>query len=1142
MRSLRAASATIVTLAMTVLGGGAIGLTTSAHAEPTPNTPSSQLTRGNQQTSETVNGFTLSPTKGPANADATATITPPAPPSGVYFTRISSRSGHSLAIGSDGNTYAWGNNQDGQLGDGTTTNRNLPVRVHTPVGVRFTQISAGGGHSLAIGDDGYAYTWGNNTQGQLGNGTSGPNAPTPVKVSQGELAPGAHYTQISAGDYHNAAIASDDNAYTWGANNAGQLGNGTRGGNTSAPGKVSQGGLTPGAHYTQISAGGMHTAAIASDDNAYTWGDNYVGELGNGTSGNIQSTPGQVGAGELTPGAHYTSVSTGSNHTVAIASDDNAYTWGRNDYGQLGNGTNGSIAKTPVKVSRGELTPGAHYTQTSADGTHTVAIASDGNAYTWGDNTQGQLGNGTETTVTTPIKVRQGELAPGAHYTQISAGGAYTAAIADNGHAYTWGRNAEGQLGNGTNGAGNPPDNSADKNTPIQVRTAKYVIDTVTFDGTSVSQKTINTTTGAWDMHVPLHGAGPANVVVHYHIDALGPNGNVTNPNYYTGTVTLHYTYATAYKVKFVLGDATGHSSSALPGDQFVYSDDPQPIDWPSPDPSWEHHRFTGWADTTTNQPWDFTQPINSNKTLKATWQAWEFKLSPTSGPDTGGNPIHITPPDPTTVFAYTQISAGDQHSLAIGTDGNTYAWGNNQDGQLGDGTTTNRSQPVRVKTPAGVHFTHISVGDLHSLAIGDDGHVYSWGWNGYGQLGDGTTTDRSTPTPVKDPAGKPDTTWTTISAGAGHNLAISSDHHAYSWGNNYYGQLGDGTTTTDRSTPTPVKDPAGKPDTTWTTISAGLRHSLAISSDHHAYSWGNNYYGQLGNGTTRRTTPTPVSPASSGNPTNTWTTISAGEYHSLAIGSDHHAYSWGWNEYGQLGDGTTTNRSTPTPVKDPAGKPDTTWTTISTGAGHSLAISSDHHAYSWGNNYYGQLGNGTTTNRSTPTPVNPASSGNPTNTWTTISAGGNHGLIIGSDHHTYSWGNNSYGQLGNGTTTNRRTPGPVGIPQIIVTGIKFDQTEATPTPAWNDPTWDTTAPAHPEGRVTANIHWTLGGIAQPDYPLPYDYYTFLTLPQAGALPIQRLGGGTLLALSTLTAITYAGHQFSAKQLKVTKHTTTSAH
>ncbi|BDR54908.1 hypothetical protein KIMH_10190 [Bombiscardovia apis] len=1145
MRGFRTASAATLALALIVLGGGAIGLTTSAHAEPTPNTTPSQHTRGNNANSETVDGFTLTPTKGPTNADATAALTPPGI-NGLRLTQISTAYTHSVAIGDDGNTYAWGLNSSNQLGDGTSTDRALPVRVRAPAGVRFVSVATGYYHSVALGDDGNAYAWGLNISGQLGDGTTTSRA-LPVKVNAGALPAGKRFTAISAGQAHTVALTDKGNIYSWGWNNYGQLGNYSLV-SSNTPVKADAGERPYNERYIAVSAGQAYTAAVTDQGNAYCWGDNRWAQLGNTTiptsNGNpnaLSRRPVKVGQGALPAGERYTSISAGVAHTAAITDQGNAYCWGYNYDGELGDGSTSpgptKWKNQPVKVLPGALPAGERFTAIGVGHSHTAALASDGNVYTWGTRSEGRLGDGTTTGVSArPVKVLPGELPAGERYTSISAGYFHTAALSSQGKVYTWGYNNYGQLGDGT---------TTSRSTPVRTLSPKYVIDSVKFDGVEVSRKTIDPITGVWDMHVPQRAPGAVDVTVTYHVSGAlsGAGGTVSNGS--SETATLHYIYASAYTVKFTLGDAVGHTSSPTPANQTVWSDDPQPIEWPSPDPAWEHHWFTGWADSTTGTAWDFTQPVTRNLTLKATWQAWKFKLSPTSGPDTGGNPIHITPPDTTIGITFTQVSAGGGHSLAIGTDGNTYAWGENNYGQLGDGTTTSRSQPVLVHAPAGVHFTQISASDAHSLAIGDDGRAYSWGYNERGQLGNGSSDNNphSTPTPVNDPAGKPNTTWTSISAGSRHSLAVSSDHHAYSWGQNDSGQLGNGTTT-DQSTPMPVNDPVGKPNTTWTSISAGYAHNLAISSDGHAYSWGYNERGQLGNGTSdtnAHNMPAPVNDPT-GKPNTTWTSISAGWAHSLAISSDHHAYSWGYNGTGQLGNGGNgSQQSTPVPVNDPVNKPGITWTSISAGTYHSLALSSDHHAYSWGNEQFGQLGNGSNgTYQSKPVPVNDPT-GKPNTTWTSISAGWAHSLAISGDHHAYSWGQNDSGQLGDGSTNQRNTPAPVDIPDIKVTGVKFDQTEASPTPIWNDPTWDTTAPAHTEGRVTANIHWTLGGIAQPDYPLPYDYQHIFTLPEAGAIPGQRLGGVTLLGLSLVAGLTLAGHQLSLKHSPAVRRSQVSA-
>ncbi len=351
--------------------------------------------------------------------------------------------------------------------------------------------------------------------------------------------------------------------------------------------------------------------------------------------------------------------------------------------------------------------------------------------------------------------------------------------------------------------------------------------------------------------------------------------------------------------------------------------------------------------------------------------------------------------------------------SAAAGPPGTGLAWGNNSDGELGDGTNNGSSTPIAVDLPAGTTITAIAAGTAYGLALTSAGTVLAWGDNSAGQLGDGTTTDSSTPVTVDLPAG---TTITAVAAGDRHSLALTSTGTMLAWGENFIGQLGDGTTTR-RSTPVAVDLPAG---TTVTAVAAGDRHSLALTSADTVLAWGDNSAGQLGDGTTTDSS----TPVTVGLPAGTTiTTVAAGAYHSLAVTSADTMLAWGYNIFGQLGDGTTTDRDTPVAVDLPAG---TTITTVSGGARHTLAVTSADTMLAWGHNNFGQLGDGTTTDRSTPVAVNL-----PTGTTiTTASAGAFHSLAVTSTGTMLAWGYNALGQVGDGTTaTRRRTPVAVDLP-----------------------------------------------------------------------------------------------------------------
>ncbi|MEU1086707.1 Ig-like domain repeat protein [Streptomyces sp. NPDC005892] len=317
--------------------------------------------------------------------------------------------------------------------------------------------------------------------------------------------------------------------------------------------------------------------------------------------------------------------------------------------------------------------------------------------------------------------------------------------------------------------------------------------------------------------------------------------------------------------------------------------------------------------------------------------------------------PIPASLPQGTRVTA---VSGGYGHSVALTSTGEVLAWGQNDAGQLGDGTFTNSTVPVEVSLPAGTRVTAIDSGDDFVLALTSAGDVLAWGYNEWGQLGNGTTgTDSNVPVEVDLPAGA---TVTEISAGAGHALALTSAGEVLSWGDNDLGQLGDGTTTS-RDEPAAVDLPAG----TARTIAAGDDHSLALSSTGSTLAWGYNGDGQLGDGTTTTRTRPVETHVPDGV---TVTSLAAGSgFQSFALTTTDEVLAWGDNSYGQLGDGTTTRRTVPVEVSLPTG---TRVTSIDSGDDHTVALTSTGDVLAWGYNRYGQVGDGTTTNHSVPVEV----------------------------------------------------------------------------------------------------------------------------------------------------------------------------
>jgi alpha-tubulin suppressor-like RCC1 family protein len=335
--------------------------------------------------------------------------------------------------------------------------------------------------------------------------------------------------------------------------------------------------------------------------------------------------------------------------------------------------------------------------------------------------------------------------------------------------------------------------------------------------------------------------------------------------------------------------------------------------------------------------------------------------------------------------------------NLAFGIGvSNAHAWGRNLYGQLGDGTTTQRLTQVSVS--GGKTYVQFAAGGLHTCGLVNDGTVECWGYNGYGQLGDGTNTNRATPAKVSGLSGV-----TAIETGVYHTCAIVTGNAVKCWGYNATGQLGD-STITDSWYPVAVSGLSGV-----TAISASDKYTCVIVSGGAMKCWGDNEYGQLGDGTTtQRLSPVQVAGLSG------ITAISANGQESCAIVSGS-AKCWGYNAEGQLGDGSRTNSLRPVQVSGLTSGV----TAISVGARQACAIASGV-AKCWGNNQFGQLGDGTTTNRITPATVSGLSGA------IAISAGVNHGCAVVSGGAAKCWGNNDFGQLGDGTTTQRLSPSAV--------------------------------------------------------------------------------------------------------------------
>ncbi len=766
-----------------------------------------------------------------------------------------------LAVGNDGNVYAWGLNSSGQLGNGTTTNSNTPVMVNLPGGVKARAVAAGTAFGLALGSDGNVYAWGLNSGGQLGDSTT-TNSFLPVMV---KMPSGVTATAIFAGPAFSLAIGSDGNTYAWGSNGTGQLGDSTTT-NSSIPVRtLMPGGVTA----TAISAGSSFSLAVGSDGNVYAWGGNGFGQLGNGTKTN-SSVPLKV---DLPSGVTAKAVAGGRLFASAVGSDGNLYAWGDNLYGELGNDTVDVPASnslpTVVKLPAGVSAEGVTAIRWSG-----YALGSNDSVYAWGYNQEGELGIGTKTGapkygIATPTADSGLVLALPEVPTLLSpANGAINQPTTT---VLTWSKSPDAN--------GYQCEVSLDPTFTTQI----LLNDSTLTDTTDTANGMATGTVYYWRVRSYNSTISSAFSSV-YSFTTSAPSATgpeiIAGPDGYSACVIEPngklYTWGIDQYSHTVVTGPSGNAQDLTPVQ----------VGFPSGVTSW----------TSASVGYLFTLAIGNNGQA----YAWGLNSNGQLGNGTTTNSNTPVPVDLPTGVTAKAVSAGEAFGLALGSDGNVYAWGLNSSGQLGDSTTASSTAPVIVKLPKGVTATAIFAAPTFGLALGNDGNVYGWGTNSTGQLGDSTTTNSTVPVVAKFPRG---VKATAISAGSSFSLAIGSDGNAYAWGGNGFEQLGNGTSA-NSSVPVKVDLPSG---VTAKAVAGGRLFSLAVGSDGNAYAWGNNLYGQLGDDSVNV-------PANVGIPSVirlpsgvTATGVAGIRFSAYASASNDSVYAWGYNQEGELGLGIKT-------------------------------------------------------------------------------------------------------------------------------------------------------------------------------------------------------------------------------------------
>ena len=677
--------------------------------------------------------------------------------------------------------------------------------------------------------------------------------------------------------------------------------------------------------WASLAVNQSFSLAIKSNGTLWSWGVNNVGQLGLGDIV-ARSSPTQIGALTNWTSVHNTALSC----SAAINSSGQLYTWGVNTQGQLGDNTNVSKS-SPVQVSGSWIT--------ASIGQFSTGLSSSYRIFTWGNATSGRLGDNTTVNRSVPVMIDSTN-----RYLDLTSSNGHTVALREDFTIWAWGVNSSGQLGLG---------DIIERSSPTQIGSESWIFATATgLGGLGIRNNNLLFTWGS-NTNGNLGDGTTANKSSPTQI---GSNGwiNVPKAKNAQGALAVSNTntlYAWGNGTGGQLGDntAANKSSPVLVTLGTLLPTNTKQI----------------LARSTTNT-W-FIKSDNNDYSL------WTMGANNNNGLGTrnGGQSINRSSPVQVGSGLLDQwyaITANTDHIVAIKADGTLWTWGYNNVGQLGLGDTVARSSPVQVGTSSNWTFVASSATES-SAAINSLGQLYLWGSNITGALGLGDTINRSSPTIMSGA-----TSWTQIALNGNWpaTYAISSLGKLFSWGVHAVGAtngvlLGDGTTS-NRSSPVQIGS------SSWSQVTASIYTAAAITSTGLLFGWGVNTYGEVGNRTTiDRSLPTQVFGGGS------WTLVTGmGTGGStdddgsgfFAIKTTGALFAWGMNSgagllgvyaQGYLGLNDTIDRSSPTQIGSGS------WTQVVANAGGVVAITNTSQIYTWGRNSSGQLGDSTTVNKSSP-------------------------------------------------------------------------------------------------------------------------------------------------------------------------------
>ena len=928
---------------------------------------------------------------------------------------------HTLARSTDGTLWSWGYNPFGELGLGDYASRDAPALIvvdfDNNVFADIVQMSAGGGnlntvnqgHTLALKSDGTIWSWGRNYYGQLGLGDF-LDAIAPLRIGQD-----SDWSGVIAGGWYSIALKTNNTLWAWGDNNFGQLGLGNSGDTINVPNPV---GTT--SDWSQVAAGENHTIALKTNGTIWAWGYNGQGRLGLGDNTD-RNTPGQIGTD-----SDWSGITAGRRHSIALKTNNTLWAWGYNSYGQLGLGNSGieTGRTTPTQIGSA-----SDWSGVTVGVFHSIALRTNNTLWAWGYNSYGALGLGDNTDRNTPSQI-----GTDSDWSGITAGGEHAIALKTNNTLWAWGYNGYGQLGLGDRVNRNIPYPLGSPATPSLAATSldlSQIVITWTNNfnkatGFIMERGITNTnyspiaTFGANTTSYLDTGLNPANTY-YYRVYAYN---NLGNSPYSIVSAKFNQFAPSSLIVKVISSSRIDLSWTDNSSDETGFSIERRTL-------STDYSLLaTVSAGTTSYSDSNFAPDTTI---IALTNYSYRIRAFNTLGDSPSSNMVKAAI-DYNLLPTWSAIAAGESHTIARATDGTLWSWGDNSNSQLGLGDAANRLMP----TPIGIgtNWQAFGCGQIHSFALksasggsasgGTDRTLWTWGSNEYGQLGMGNIINNGEPFPVGS-----DSDWSQLTAGAVHTFGLKTNPAGsgtggtlWGWGDNQFGELG--LIQGDQIlTPTQMGT-----DSDWSAVVArgGLdnTYTLARKTNGTLWSWGWNESGQLGRAGSGAipgqigTDSDWASASSTESPA-----LVAGEAHSLALKTDGTLWSWGSNSSGQLGLGDNSysywdysnliyvskERNTPTQVGT-----DSDWVTIAAGGIHSLAMKTNPAGggtggtlWSWGDNSYGQLGLGDAINRNTPTQIGTDSD------WSIIAAGGNHSLGIKTNGILWVWGRNDSGQLGLG-------------------------------------------------------------------------------------------------------------------------------